>query len=849
MKKILVIDGSSIIHRAFYGIRPLTTTTGKPTAAVYGTVNMIEKQLARLRPDYAAVAFDVHAPTFRHELYPAYKTGRTPTPEELVAQMDDTKEVLRLMGLHILELPGYEADDIQGTVARMAHTLEDAHGYILTGDRDLLQLIDPRVSVLLVTNKETLTMDEAAFTEKYGIPPAHFVDMKALMGDASDRIPGVGGIGEKTAGALIRDFASLDNIYLQIDDTRITKGVREKLLRDRDNAYLSQKLARIYTEVPLGRPLESLAYGGFDRAGLYKKLNELELASLIHRFGLSEADADSSAAAALARAKEQPVCDSCTAETLPPMDGAVAAQLAKAPRLACRYTDGELELSDGEVCCRAAYSDAAPLLCERELICFDAKGLLRRLHAMGAKTDGLRCLDLMLYGYVLNPGKGVPTLASLFTAFMPEETSNVKQMFTLEEVLRKNVREIGAEYILDELELPLVEVLTSMEEIGLGLDTEGMKAFGEALGELSEELAQRIYMQAGEVFNIQSPKQLGEVLFVKMGLSSTAKKTKSGYSTSAETLEELRGASPIIEDILEYRQVTKLRSTYATALVAAADEHGRVHTDFKQALTATGRLSSADPNLQNIPIRTRLGKKMREFFVAREGYRLVDADYSQIELRLLAHISGDYTMTEAFKAGEDIHTKTAAAVFGVPEEQVNATMRSRAKAVNFGIVYGISGFSLSRDIGTTVAEATRYIKNYRYNYPMIDAYLEQVVKEAKENGYTTTPMGRRRYIPELKAPNAVMKAAGARIAMNAPIQGAAADIMKLSMIRVYHRLRRDLPEARLVMQVHDELLVEAREEDVEAAKRILREEMEGVTTLSLPLSVEVTSGKNWLEQA
>lgn len=848
MKKILVIDGSSIIHRAFYGVRPLTTTQGKPTNAIYGMVNILSKQIDRLHPDYVAVAFDVHAPTFRHELFPAYKTGRSPTPEELVAQFDDAKEILRLLGFHVLELPGYEADDIQGTIARMAHTAPDTHSYILTGDRDLLQLIDDKITVLLTTNKETLTMDAEAFTEKYGIPPQHFVDMKALMGDASDRIPGVGGIGEKTAGSLIASFCTLDAIYDHIEDTRITKGVREKLLRDRDNAYLSKKLATIFTDVPIEKTLEELSYRGIDRAGLCRKLTELELMSFLPKFGLSAADAATANAPTVSAQKGTPVCLPTDADT-PAMDADTCACLCKADTVACQLTEeGELLLSDGQSVCTAPCEAASSVLENRRVICFDAKALLRHLHAKGVHPKGTKFLDLMLYGYVLNPGKGVPSLFSLFTAFLPEEKANIKQLFTLEAVLRKEVQSIGAEYVLDELELPLVPVLASMEEIGLKIDTAGMHTFGEALGELAEELAARIYMQAGEVFNIQSPKQLSEVLYVKMGLSS-GKKTKSGFSTSAEALEELRGVSPIIDDILEYRQVTKLRSTYAVALVAAADENGRIHTDFKQAQTATGRLSSADPNLQNIPIRTRMGRKMREFFIADEGYLLVDADYSQIELRLLAHISGDYTMTEAFKNGEDIHTKTASAVFGIPAEQVTDTMRSRAKAVNFGIVYGISGFSLSKDIGSTVAEATRYIKNYLYNYPMIDAYLESVVEEAKANGYTTTPMGRRRYIPELKAPNAPMRAFGKRIAMNAPIQGAAADIMKLSMIRVYNRLQRELPEARLVMQVHDELLVEARVQDVEAAKRILKEEMEAVVTLNLPLFVDVSCGKNWLEQA
>ncbi len=845
MKRILVIDGNSIINRAFYGVRPLTTTAGKPTNAIFGMINIITRQLDRLHPDYAAVAFDVHAPTFRHKLYTDYKAGRHPTPEELLAQFDDAKAVLRALGLHVLELPGYEADDIQGTVARMAHTLPDTHSYILTGDRDLLQLIDDRISVLLATNKDTLLMDEAAFVESYGIPPAHFVDMKALMGDSSDHIPGVGGIGQKTAATLLTQFGTLDAIYENIDDTRITKGVREKLLRDKDNAYLSRTLATICTEAPIERTLQTLAMGERDRGALFRLFTELELASFIPRFGLCAEDAEQVPIAADTTAAEASPVDQPPTQ---PLTEEAAAQLSQADTLACLMQEDDILISDGAYVYTTDVITAASVLCGRRIICFDGKPLVRARQAQGVDTDGTVYLDLMLYGYVLNPGKGIPALASLFAEYLPGKSLNCKDLFALEASMRAAIQKINSEAILDELELPLMPILASMEEVGLKIDTAGMHAFGDALGELAEELAQRIYMQAGEVFNIQSPKQLGEVLFVKMGLPCGNKKTKNGYSTSAETLEELRGVNPIIEDILEYRQVTKLRSTYAIALVEAADAHGRVHTDFKQAMTATGRLSSADPNLQNIPVRTRMGREMRRFFVAEDGYQLVNADYSQVELRLLAHISGDYNMIEAFKAGEDIHKKTAAAVFGIPEEEVTELQRKRAKAVNFGIVYGISGFSLSKDIGTTVAEAGRYIKNYLYNYPMIDAYLEQVVEQAKQNGYTVTPMGRRRYIPELRAPNAPMRAFGKRIAMNAPIQGAAADIIKLAMIRVYRRLKTDAPHARLVMQVHDELIVEAPLCDVDKVKRILREEMEDVVQLSVPLPVDVCSGSNWLEQ-
>ncbi len=853
MKRILVIDGNSIINRSFYGVRPLTTTSGKPTNAIFGMVNIIQRQLDSLHPDYAAVAFDVHAPTFRHTLYDAYKAGRHPTPEDLLLQFDDAKATLRALGLHVLEMAGYEADDIQGTIARMAHTEEDTHAYILTGDRDLLQLIDSRISVLLATNKDTILMDEAAFVQAYGIPPCHFVDMKALMGDSSDNIPGVGGIGPKTAAALISEFGTLDAIYEHIDDARIAKGVREKLLRDKDNAYLSRTLATICTDVPIGKCLADLAMRERDKGALWDIFTLLELSSFIKRYGLSKDDAHAHKPSARKEEAEQgentaaPQADDT--EPVAPLSKEDILRLDSKEVLAC-LQDGEGYLiSDGEGIYRTEdAAAAASLLCHHRVICFDGKHLLRSWYAAKINADDISFLDLMLYGYVLNPGKGVPALSSLFSEFLPEKPQNCKELFALEQKMRDAVVSIGADVILDTLELPLIPILASMEETGLKIDKDGMREFGDALANLAQDLAARIYMEAGEVFNIQSPKQLGEVLYVKMGLPCD-KKTKSGYSTGAEALEELRGTSPIIEDILEYRQVTKLRSTYAVALTEAADENSRVHTDFKQALTATGRLSSADPNLQNIPVRTPMGQQMRRFFVADDGYMLVNADYSQIELRLLAHISGDYTMTHAFNDGEDIHRKTASAVFGIPEEDVTELQRKRAKAVNFGIVYGISGFSLSKDIGTSVAEANRYIKNYLHNYPMIDAYLEQVVTQAKEQGYTLTPMGRRRYIPELRSPSAPLRAFGKRVAMNAPIQGAAADIIKLAMIRVDQRLKAEVPKARLIMQVHDELIVEAPEADVERVKEILKEEMSSVVQLSVPLTVDVCSGKNWLEQS
>ncbi len=843
MKKILVIDGNSIINRAFYGIRILTTKSGKYTNAIYGMVNMITRQIDAIKPDYCAVAFDIKHPTFRHEMYDGYKAGRHPTPPELLSQFPDAKECLALMGIKVLELPGWEADDIQGTIAKMAHSENDTESYILSGDRDLLQLIDDKVTVLLATNSDTLTFRRGEFREKYGIEPELFVDMKALMGDSSDNIPGVAGVGEKTAAGLIQNFGHLEEIYDNIDDKRITKGVREKLLRDEKNAYLSRDLARIDVHAPVDITIDDIKYNGFNKGGLYKKFLELELNSFIAKFKLEPE-------------MEELLSDVDLAE-MPTVDRADVTDIAKinSKRIAIEIKDGKtyLSTSDANLFFDCETEDIARHLEGKELVCYDGKALWHILDRAGADCSKISFLDLMMYEYVINPGSGNAGISSLLSMFVginiAKDAIATPFMLELEEKMREKIQCDGLEQILFDVELPLIGVLASTEKNGFKINPSAILEFGEALGELADSLANRIYIQAGECFNINSPKQLGTVLYEKMGLSGSKKKGKTGYATDAQTLEEMRGESPIIDDILEYRHVTKLRSTYTTALTDAADENGRLHTEFKQAQTATGRLSSAEPNLQNIPIRTKLGREMRKFFIAEDGYTLVDADYSQIELRLLAHISDDYTMKEAFREGEDIHRKTAAAVFGIPEEFVNDEMRKRAKAVNFGIVYGISGFSLSKDIGTTVSEATKYIKNYLMNYPSIDSYLEDVVKNAERDGFTTTIMGRRRYIPELKSSKAPLRAFGKRVAMNAPIQGSAADIMKVAMINVYKALKEAGLDAKIVMQVHDELIIEVKDSDVDACKTLLKAEMEKAFELSIPLTVDVTTGKNWLEQS
>ncbi|MBO7196176.1 MAG: DNA polymerase I [Clostridia bacterium] len=845
MKKILVIDGNSIINRAYYGMRPLTTKSGKTTHAVYGMINIISRQLSAVKPDYAAVAFDLKAPTFRHQMYDGYKAGRHATPDDLISQFPDAKECLSLMGLHVLELVGYEADDIQGTVAKMAHSQPDTEAYVLSGDRDLLQLIDDKITVLLATNSDTKHMDKAAFREEYGIDSSSFVDMKALMGDSSDNIPGVAGIGKKTAQTLIESFGSLDGIYENIDDKRISKGVREKLIRDKDNAYLSRKLAEICTEAPIGKALAELERRPIDNAGLYRKFTELELNSLIVKFGLTESSEE-------ARSEtESPLLDT---KSLYTDSGAEDILKNIKNRFSFEILNGIVYISseNNHFSYKGELSEIAKIFDGAEVLCYDGKALYHILRQNGCELCETKFIDLLLYSYVLNPGGGSPTAHSLATSFAsktPDTDAPCESLFNeIELEMRKNIAEIGAEKILYEIELPLVRLLGEIEEAGFKIDCDGMLEYAEALDGLAHELTGRIYMQAGREFNINSPKQLGEVLFEDLMLPCKKKKTKSGYSTDAQTLEELRSSSPIIDDILEYRQVTKLRGTYAAVLPTLTDSEGRIHTDFKQALTATGRLSSAEPNLQNIPIRTRMGRQMRRYFIAKDGYSLLDADYSQIELRLLAHISGDYTMRESFISGEDIHRRTAAAVFGIPEEQVTEEMRKSAKAVNFGIVYGIGGFSLAKDIGTSVADATRYIKSYKMNYPDIDRYLEDVVKDAERDGYTTTSFGRRRYIPEINSQNGNMRAFGRRVAMNAPIQGTAADIMKLAMLKVDSALKKAGLDARIVMQVHDELVIEVRDDEIEACREILRREMESAAKLSVPLTVDVTVGKNWLDQ-
>ena len=833
MKKLLAVDGNSIVNRAFYGVRPLSNKEGLPTNALFGMVSILEHNLELVKPDFAAIAFDLKAPTFRHKMYDAYKAGRRPTPEDLLTQLPLAKELAVALGFTCLEMEGYEADDILGTLAKMAEN-EDVEAYILTGDRDALQLISDKVHVLLATNTETVDMSRERFFEKYGVQSTQFVDVKALMGDSSDNIPGVPGIGEKTALKLIAEYGDLDGIYRELPTAKHTPSVRAKLESGKESAYLSQKLATIFRDVPLTGALSDYAYDGLNAAESLKLFTRFEFNAFIKRFGLSEAKPTEDA--------EQFSIGELTPEELMTLQGAVVLDVV----------EGEVYLSDGSFIKRLTEPAALQAFFETkpQVICHDVKQVYKALETMGIRWRDA-AFDTMLGAYVLNAAEGgfdLPRLALRYlTVQTPAAPAHLPIVHALYLTLSERITELSMEKLLYEIEMPLAAVLTDMELEGFCVSREGLAAYGTELTAAAATLAERIYYLAGGEFNILSTKQLGDVLFERLGLPH-GKKTKTGYSTNAEVLEKLRPYHPIIEDILDYRQVTKLNSTYAEGLLRQIGEDGRIHTVFKQTGTATGRLSSAEPNLQNIPIRTELGKELRRYFTAKKGdYLLIDADYSQIELRLLAALADDEAMLNAFASGEDIHTATAATVFGVPVEAVTPELRKRAKAVNFGILYGMGAYSLSEDLHISQAKAKEYIASYFAAYPQIDGYLRSVIEEAYRDGYVTTLLGRRRYIPELKMQNKNMQHFGERVAMNSPIQGTAADIIKIAMIRVDQRLKASGLDARLILQVHDELIVETSRADAAAAREILVTEMENAVKLKVALKVGVAEGDNWYD--
>ena len=842
MKKLLAIDGNSIINRAFYGIRPLTNREGIHTNAIYGMINIIMKQVDALDPDYLAVAFDVKKPTFRHEFYNAYKAGRHPTPPELLEQIPYAKDCLKALGFNVLELAGYEADDILGTLAKLAEK-EECEAYVLTGDKDSLQLISDKTTVLLATNNDTVVMDTNAFVEKYGVHPSQFVDVKALMGDSSDNIPGVPGIGEKTALKFISEYGTLEKLYEVLPSEPFTPSNNKKLNEGKESAFMSQRLARIFCEVPIVKSLEEVERQELNKNETHKLFTKLEFSAFIKRFGLDGYEE---------AVEDIPNTEDKKFEIIEVNAENLFKALGVSEYFSFALKDDGAEFCNGDEMYHyvGALADLTYLFenSDKKVICYDAKSLYKYFDSIGVNFTN--CYhDIMLGAYVLNPAEGSFDLGRVCSLYAENSDSiqNAGDIWKAYKTIEAKISENGQRDLLYNIEMPLAKVLFAMEKEGFCVSVDGLNDYGKRLESLENELKERIYFHAGCEFNINSPKQLGEVLFEKMMLPA-GKKTKSGYSTNADVLEKLKPYHPIIEDILDYRQVAKLKGTYADGLVKVAGEDGKIHTNFKQTGTATGRLSSTEPNLQNIPIKTELGREFRRYFVPQsEDYLLIDADYSQIELRLLADISNDEYMIEAFKSGEDIHTSTAAKVFGVGLDDVTPELRKRAKAVNFGIVYGIGDFSLSQDLKITRNQAREYIDNYLLTYSGVDAYLKDIVKTAYEYGYVTTVFGRRRYIPELVGQNKMLKKFGERVAMNSPIQGTAADIIKIAMINVDKKLKERNIDAKLILQVHDELIVEAHRECADEALEILREEMENAVKLSVPLDVEVGVGENWYD--
>ncbi len=838
--KLLILDGNSVINRAFFGVRPLTTREGLYTHAIYGFLNILEKMEKEEQPEAVCVAFDLHGPTFRHLRYDGYKATRHAMPEELAMQMPVMKDVLRAMSIPIYECQGWEADDVIGTVGRICSN-NDWQCVIVTGDRDSLQLIDQNVHVKLVISKPgqtTATLyDENVFRAEYGFEPKKLVDLKALMGDSSDNIPGVAGVGPKTATELLQKFGSLDGVYANLEDASIRPKLREKLEAGRESAYLSYELATICCEAPIEfEPMDAIVQP-YNRSALYELFQKLEFVRLIDKYGLRGAEKESPKQTVLLQALPQK-------DTLPDQAELCAVYLAPDGSLGAAWEQGICCLTPMEVQMGAA-------LPAGKLILHDSKAAMHALDDLGIAFGDV-AFDTALAAYDLNPSQADYPISKLATTFLGATVEDgdaaacAQAIWNLYPVLHAQLQEQGMQKLYYETELPLCPVLYRMEKEGIAIDQLQLQQFGSMLSQRILDCEQTIYSYSDAPFNINSTRQLGELLFDKLGLPPV-KKTKTGYSTNAEVLEKLKSKHPIIPAIMDYRMLTKLKSTYADGLMHAVCDDGRVRTTFQNLVTATGRLSSTEPNLQNIPVRTDLGAEIRKMFVPRPGCVLVDADYSQIELRVLAHIAGDAVMQQAFQSGMDIHTATASQVFNVAPEQVTALQRRHAKAVNFGIVYGISEFSLAEDIGVSRWEAKDYIENYLTNYSGVRKYMKNVVTQAREKGYTQTIYGRRRYIPELKSSNFNIRSGAERIALNTPIQGTAADIIKLAMLRVDQALREQYPEAKLLLQVHDELIVECPEGIALQVAQLVSREMEQVASLEVPLTAEAKIGKSWFD--
>ena len=836
--KLLILDGNSVINRAFFGVKPLTTREGLYTHAIYGFLNILERMEKEEQPEAVCVAFDLHGPTFRHLRYDGYKATRHGMPEELAMQMPVMKDVLRAMNIPIYECQGWEADDVIGTVGKICSN----NGWecvVVTGDRDSLQLIGENVHIKLVISRPgqtTATLyTRDLFEEEYGFEPKKLIDLKALMGDSSDNIPGVKGIGEKTAKTLLQKFGSLDGVYEHLDDPIIKPKMREKLVADKDNAYLSYELATIVPEAPIDFEPRDAIVQPYNKPALYELFQKLEFVRLIDKYGLR-------GAAAVPKAEKKiqalPKCNA-----LPAHGTTCAVYLGEDGSLGIAWEKGVCALTPMEAQMGVDLSG--------KLIGHDVKTTMHRLDEMGISYGHFE-FDTALAAYDLNPSQSDYPVSKLATNFLGMSVEDgdaaacAEALWHLRPVLEEELKVNGMERLYSEIELPLCAVLYRMEKRGIAIDRTQLVQFGEMLSQRIADCEELIYSYSEGPFNINSTRQLGELLFDKLGLPPV-KKTKTGYSTNADVLEKLKSKHPIIPAIMDYRMLTKLKSTYADGLLKVICEDGRIRTTFQNLVTATGRLSSTDPNLQNIPVRTDLGAEIRKMFVPKSGCVLVDADYSQIELRVLAHIAGDQTMQEAFCSGVDIHTVTAAQVFGVPVESVTALQRRHAKAVNFGIVYGISEFSLAEDIGVSRYEAKEYIENYLTNYAGVRKYMRDVVANAREIGYTETMFGRKRYIPELKSSNFNVRSGAERIALNTPIQGTAADLIKLAMIRVETALNENFPDAELLLQVHDELIIECPEEIAPQVAELISREMHSVAKLSVPLTADAKYGKSWYE--
>lgn len=869
MKKLLILDANSIVNRGFYAVRPLTNKDGLNTNAIFGFLNIYFKYFEEIKPDYVAAAFDLSAPTFRHKMFDGYKATRHKMPDELREQIPVLKDVLSAMNIPIFEIAGYEADDIIGTTSRICEE-NDIECCVLTGDRDDLQLASSKTHIHLVITKmgntETTIYDDKAVFEKYGVTPQEFIDLKAIMGDSSDNIPGVKGIGEKGATALISAFHSIDGVYENIDDASITKSVRQKLLDSRDDAYMSKTLATIDRYVPIDIEIEKTKVVPYNEQKLYEILSMLEFKSFIKKMGLS-AEAQKEKQVGFSSSYELVSQDKLKKVLENDNISIYFDKMSK--RFAFSFDDAKAYIADF---CENKGLIKNFLENKSNKFTHNLKELILEMSKEGIEVKNVT-FDTQIGAYLIQPSRKSYDLEGMSADFLGVLLNDAAEsgaqisldsmldsandtdlgayaiaVLKLKEAEENELRERGSLELFNTIEMPLVYVLASMEEEGIFVDIEKLTEFGEMLKSEQKALTDEIYGYAGHEFNINSPKQLATVLFEELDLKAQ-KKTKSGYSTNAEVLEKLRFAHPIVEKILEYRKITKLNSTYVEGLIPAiSKEDGKIHSSFNQTVTVTGRISSTEPNLQNIPVRTELGREMRKMFIAKsDDFVLIDADYSQIELRVLAHIANDEHMIEAFNSDFDIHSSTAAKVFEVPNDEVTPEMRSAAKAINFGLVYGMGEFSLSQDLKISVKRAKEYIDDYLGSYPNVQKYMTDTVQFAKENGYVLTMFGRRRDIPEIKASNYQTRAFGERVALNTPVQGSAADIIKLAMINVYKRLKEEKLLSKLILQVHDELIIEAPKSEADTVCKLLKEEMENATKLLVPLKVDMKVGRSWYD--